>query len=177
MARDIKFFADDIRRNAAEAEKVFKQVPRIMAGAAIKMKDANFSARGFIENGSVVQPWPARKSETTRSGGKGVLTDTGTMQDSVKARVSGNKVTVGIDLNKVPYAQIHNEGGKTSPHTITAKKGKALKFSGSKGALFRRNVNHPGSQMPERKFLGYTPDIEVILDREMTDKLNRIFSK
>jgi phage gpG-like protein len=151
MARDLKFLAEDMRWNAAEVNKMMQDVPRLIAGAAIKMKDANFSAQGFIENGSVATPWPKRKKETVRSTGKRVLHSTSMLRDSVKSRIAGKRISVGVDLAKVPYAQIHNEGGKA---------GRGLK-----------------AEMPERKYLGYTIDIEKITERELADRLNKIFNR
>jgi len=150
MARDLKFLADDMRRNATEVDKLMRDAPRIIAGAAVKMKDANFSAQGFIENGKVVSKWPARKKETTRTEGKRILHGIGTMQDSVKSRIAGKRISLGVDLAKVPYAQIHNKGGKA---------GRGLK-----------------TEIPERKYLGYTIDIEKITERELAYRLNKIFN-
>lgn len=150
MPRNLNFLAEDMRRHAAEVNRMMQAAPRIIAGAAMKMKDANFSAQGFIENGSVANPWPRRKKETTRTQGKRVLHGIGTMQDSVKSRIAGKRISLGVDLAKVPYAQIHNEGGKA---------GRGLK-----------------AEMPERKYLGYTIDIEKITEREIAFRLDRIFN-
>lgn len=150
MARELKFLAADMRKHAAEVSKMMEAAPRIIAGAAIKMKDANFSAQGFIENGKVANPWPKRKKETTRTEGKRVLHSTGTMQDSVKSKIAGRRIHLGVDLAKVPYAQIHNEGGKA---------GRGLK-----------------AEIPERKYLGYTVDIEKITERELSLRLAKIFN-
>jgi len=54
----------------------------------------------------------------------------------------------------VKYAAIHEFGGTTAPHIIYPKKALALSFVNSGGEqVFARQVNHPGSKMPERSFL------------------------
>lgn len=49
----------------------------------------------------------------------------------------------------VPYAAIHQFGGKTKPHVILPKTTKALAFGGK----VVKKVNHPGSNIPARPFL------------------------
>lgn len=63
----------------------------------------------------------------------------------------------------VKYARIHELGGKTKPHVIVPKNGKALRFGyagviGAEGAygpsvVFAKKVNHPGSVIPKRSYL------------------------
>jgi phage gpG-like protein len=54
----------------------------------------------------------------------------------------------------VKYAAIHEFGGQTAPHLIVPKKAQMLAFMGKSGnQVFARQVNHPGSKMPERSFL------------------------
>jgi phage gpG-like protein len=54
------------------------------------------------------------------------------------------------------YGRIHQEGGRTAAHTITPKHAKALRFSGR----FAGKVNHPGSDVPARPYMGVPPDFE-----------------
>lgn len=60
--------------------------------------------------------------------------------------------SAGVGTN-VPYAPIHQFGGKTRAHTIRARRKKALAFNGR----FAKSVNHPGSDIPARPFLMLTP--------------------
>lgn len=73
--------------------------------------------------------------------------------------------TVGTNKRTVPYAAIHEFGGRTRPHVIEAKPGKYLAFRSTAGGFLRGNkdgmvftkrVNHPGSVMPERSYLRST---------------------
>lgn len=75
-----------------------------------------------------------------------ILQRTGQLASSIESRSDSTSATVGTNL---AYAAIHQFGGRTRAHTITARKGKALAF----GGIFRRSVRHPGSNIPARPFL------------------------
>lgn len=53
----------------------------------------------------------------------------------------------------VPYARIHEFGGQTRPHKITARNAQALHFFIGQQEFFRKSVNHPGSKIPERSYM------------------------
>jgi phage gpG-like protein len=54
----------------------------------------------------------------------------------------------------VPYAAIQEFGGKTAAHQIIAANAKALAFRAGGDQIFRRRVDHPGSAIPARSYLG-----------------------
>lgn len=177
--RDIQKFAADMRARAAKFNGFSRKIPVYIAGAAEKMKDANFSAEGFIENGTARPRWKKRKVETTRSKGKWVLFDTGTLQNSVKSKALADRVSVGVDLGKVPYAKAHNEGGRITQHVrpFTRKRRRATNIR------TRRRVLVGGHQvrgfvrriyMPKRQFLGYSPDIIKIVDKDIQREIDKV---
>ncbi len=51
------------------------------------------------------------------------------------------------------YARILHEGGTTRAHVIEALNAKALAFTMGGQTIFRRKVNHPGSNFPPRPYL------------------------
>lgn len=69
----------------------------------------------------------------------------------------GNAITgvVGIpDASPATaYARILHDGGSTRAHVIKAAEGKKLAFMASGQMIFRRQVNHPGSNFPARPYL------------------------
>ncbi len=76
------------------------------------------------------------------------LTVSGHLRDSIRAQMMGrNAVMVGTDKE---YAAIHQKGGRTAASVILPRRAKALK---TPYGLFKR-VNHPGSVIPARPFLG-----------------------
>lgn len=132
------------------------------------MKDANFSAQGFISNGKASK-WKKRKKESAKTAGKRILHNTGLLQNSVKAHALADHIKVGVDLGKVPYAKVHNEGGNivqyVRPHRRKhPKTGKRYQVK-----VFSRKLRYP-----KRQYLGFAPDIIKITERELQYQLNKI---
>ena len=92
--------------------------------------------------------WLGIKPRSGREGGK-ILQDSGRLAASITPDYGPDYAKVGTN---VVYAAIHQLGGKTKPHAIHAKRAKALAF----GGVFRKSVNHPGSNIPARPFLPIT---------------------
>jgi phage gpG-like protein len=63
--------------------------------------------------------------------------------------------TVVFGTNMV-YGRIHQEGGRTRAHEIRPKRAKALRFNGR----FAKKVQHPGSDIPARPYLGVPRDFD-----------------
>lgn len=168
--RNVQKMADDLRAKMTKVQILNKKIPAYVAGAAERMKDANFSAQGFVENGTARPRWKNRRQETTRTRGKRILHNTGTLQNSVKVKALSDRVTVGIDLTKVPYAKVHNDGGRVvqyvRPHARKHwKTGKRYQVRG-----FSRKLN-----VPQRKFLGYSPDIFKSAEKDIRHEFDKIF--
>jgi phage gpG-like protein len=73
------------------------------------------------------------------------------LRDSVNARQRGSRrLVIGSNL---PYAKIHQYGGKTPAHTIRPVRKQALRWMGPNGHIFAKSVNHPGSVIPARPFI------------------------
>ena len=157
MARDIKQLpADMARHQKALAKYIRHDAPRIIGKMGVDHFKENFDKEGFVNNG--LRPWPKRKTETGR---KTLTGETKELQDSVDYKADIGKTSWGTD---VVYGSIHNRGGKTKAHTISPRRKKALKFMGKDGALIRRKVKHPGSNIPQRQFIGHS--------QEFIDKIN-----
>lgn len=91
---------------------------------------------------------------------------------ATKATVSATGVTSSIGSN-VKYAAIHEFGGTTRPHVIRAKGG-ALKFMIGDRVLLRKQINHPGSKMPERGMVrrgirDRLPEVSAAVSRAIVD--------
>jgi phage gpG-like protein len=167
---DIQKFREDFYRKASQMESLKKKILHLIAGAAEKMKDANFSAQGFVVNGAAHPKWKKRKKETSRSKGKRILSGTGYLQENVKAKALKDHVRVGVDLDKVPYAKIHNEGGEITQHVqVHTRRNKKT------GKAFSVKAHDRHLNMPQRKFLGYSSDIEKIALKEIDFEIKKIF--
>jgi len=169
MAKDIRQLAPDLQRHSAALGNYMRgKAPRIIGKMGVDHFRENFNEQGFVNNG--VQPWPERKTNT----GRRILTgETRELENSLEYQTSGGKVLFGSD---VPYAQIHNRGGKTKAHEIRARRGRALKFGTSKGDLFRRKVNHPGSNIPQRQFIGHSQELIDKLDERIERDITQILN-
>jgi len=157
MARDIKQLSTDLQRCHKElGAYVRSKGHKIVGKMGVDHFKENFQHQGFMNSG--ITPWPERKNDT----GRRILTgETRELENSLDYEVSGGKVGFGSD---VTYFTIHNRGGKTKAHEIRARRAKALKFGASKGHLFRKRVNHPGSNIPKRQMIGHS--------QELIDKIN-----
>mgnify|MGYP000905531104 CR=1 FL=1 len=88
-------------------------------------------------------PWPAKKDGTPATLRR--------HQTLFKGwRVGALSRTSVSVVNDRRYAWIHQFGGQTKPHVITARHKKALAWNG--GGPVKR-VNHPGSKIPARPML------------------------
>ena len=72
--------------------------------------------------------------------------------------VDGDVIKASVASVGVPYAAIQEYGGQTAPHEILPVKAQALAFVGVGGQVFARRVQHPGSQIPARSYLGSALD-------------------
>lgn len=100
----------------------------------------------------------AAKSRNTNR----ILTLRGYLRNSVVKQHDAKTARVGS--NSV-YAAIHQFGGSTSAHLIEPRYKKALAFGGA----VRKSVQHPGSNVPARPFLGLSDAdekeiVEIALD-------------
>jgi len=97
--------------------------------------------------------------------------------DINKAKKVGDKWIGGlkVDLNAAPYGAIHEFGGTTSAHVIRPVNKSILSWMGPGGVrVFARKVNHPGSRIPARPYLGpalkrTAPQIAGIIDSSIAE--------
>lgn len=106
----------------------------------------NFSAHGA---GFRPAPWPPKKD-----GSPATLKKSGTLSSSFQLSVSATAATIS---NPMPYAALHQFGGRTAPHTIEPRRARALHWISGGGDHFARRVHHPGSNIPARPFIPITP--------------------
>jgi phage gpG-like protein len=80
----------------------------------------------------------------------------GALGDSIAADVSadGDGVVASVgSVGDVKYAAIQEYGGRTAAHEILPAKAQALAFVAGGAMRFAREVEHPGSLIPERSYL------------------------
>ena len=121
------------------------------------------------ERGPGGVPW--KPSARARTEGGQTLTDTGRLRASITHRASRDSVEVGTN---VAYAAIHQFGGKTAPRTIQPRHKKALYWPGAWHPVAQ--VNHPGSTIPARPFLGIDADDRASILRIVSRAIERAVS-
>lgn len=116
--------------------------------------DKNFDRKAFF-----TKKWKRRAYPNAKGS---LLMVTGTMRRSVKAEVKGNGVRFS---SAVPYAAIHNEGGKGTKqvrqHSRTSKKGKQCTVK-----AHTRKFN-----MPQRQFVGDGKQTQEIIKGVIADNI------
>ncbi len=115
------------------------------------------------------RPWQRLKASTVaskslRGHSDKILRQRGYLADSIRYQADENGVRIGT--NRI-YGAIHQFGGKTRAHVIRPKNKKALAWPGGRHPA--RSVNHPGSNIPARPFLGISRQdrdriLEVVSD-------------
>ncbi len=84
------------------------------------------------------------------------------LRDSVQSLVvdEADNIRGKVFSTGVPYARIHEYGGRTGPHPIDPVRAKVLAFMSpgqplalGKEMVFAKHVEHPGSRIPERSYM------------------------
>ena len=109
-------------------------------------------------------------SARAREEGGKTLDDSSALRGSLDYLALPDRVMVGSNL---PYARIHQKGGKTAPHVIRPKRKKALAF----GGIVRKKVNQPGSDIPARPYLGVSEKDMDEVRAVMADFMKNAFSR
>jgi phage gpG-like protein len=173
MARHISIRVKDdvLRRALRKAREQVRDMTPVYKLVGIKVREI---VKGHFRqsrdpNG---RPWKPLKSERTHgrdvaargrrpgrasklSFGTGLykrgkpLIDRGTLLRSITDKAGPTRAVVGTNIK---YAAIHNFGGRTRPHIILPRKKQALFWPGADYPVAR--VNHPGSVIPARTFMG-----------------------
>lgn len=87
--------------------------------------------------------------------GKVLRARSGRLRGAVRSQLIETKDTIGgrVYVQGVPYAAIHEFGGRTKPHEIAARHSASLAFVWKGEMRFFKKVNHPGSRIPERSYM------------------------
>lgn len=136
----------------------------------------NFSKERFVKKdwkNQVSEKWTPRKRHDRGS----LLVKSGRLKRSIRKMSSGlNYVIIGSD---VPYAKVHNEGGRTtktiyvSSHTRTRKAGSRKRNAGGKTKTVKVK-SHPRKMrlnLPKRQFMGKSRALELRLQHHLKKSL------
>lgn len=176
-------------------KKVLNAMPTVIGQAAVSHFQENITKRQGIPTSGSLQRFKGRVFENGRNRGKSILNDTGNLVDSIKIiSRSSNCVNVGIRTSEIPYAELHQHGGKISvtdkmrkffwakhyEHASSAgrSRGKrSIPSSGEADFWKAMALKRSGSRIniPARPFMSITPDLEKTILRTIQTEMNQIF--
>ena len=177
-----------------QLKKVLNTMPTVIGQTAVSHFQENITKRQGVPTGGSLQRFKGRVFENGRNRGKNILSDTGNLVDSIKViSRSQNSVNVGIRASEIPYAEIHQQGGKI-PVTDKMRKffwAKYYQHASSAGrARGKRSISSSGEAnfwkamalkqsgstitIPARPFMGITPDLEKTILRAIQTEMNHI---
>lgn len=132
-----------------------KEIAAFMGAELSDITKGAFQREADPATGKKWEPIKPRGSGSARPGTtKPILDDGGRLRESLNEsyRISDDgSVVFGTN---VIYARIHQEGGVTGAHEIKPRHKRALAFNGR----MVKKVNHPGSRIPARPFMGVPGD-------------------
>lgn len=177
MKNGLEQLLADLEHARSEIKKLTYDAPRIMGVQAVNFFRLNFEKEGMIRGGSVSK-WKGRIAGTPRNDRK-ILSDRGNLEDSIRYEITGKyEVNVGVDLNKIPYAKLMNEGGKIIVTPLMRKYFWAQFYN--TGDVFWRNLaltKKTEFDVPARQYMDITPDLEKNIERKFDKRIKRIFKR
>ncbi len=147
----------NLQRRVADMEPALGEIGSRLENSTLQRFETQTSPEGIA--------WKASLRAKRQKGQ--TLTDTARLRQSITHNVRRGEVEVGTN---VVYAAIHQFGGHTGPRTIRPVNRKALYWPGAAHPV--KKVEHPGSDMPKRAFLGISQGdrraIIRIIERHVT---------
>lgn len=148
-------------------------VPKRLGNDARRFFLESFRRQGWLNRG--LQPWPPLKKSRTNSKGKAlagrILKGRGLLMNSIRVlRADAHGIVLVAGGQHVRYAKIHNEGGTISgmqsvrsfdrrAHMARTKAGMRMRKE-AKVRAFTRRMN---TRIPQRRFMGQSHELEVIM--------------
>ncbi|QSS96598.1 phage virion morphogenesis protein [Psychroflexus sp. ALD_RP9] len=136
---------------------------------ALRFSKNTFRKKRFIDK--VAEPWEKRKRKARGS----TLVQSGRLKRSIRIIRKGRfYVKIGTD---VPYAQIHNEGGKINK-TVTVKQHKRKNRSSTRRratgvSTVRSHTRKMNTNIPQRQFLGPSKFLARSIEMGMKKRLDK----
>lgn len=162
---------NEFTQHLKQLETLFQNLPQDIAVLTADEFDRNFERESFFG-----AAWnPSEYVKRTRSGGK-LLAKTGALRRSVKYKIIGTRIEFS---SRLPYAQIHNQGGVINHPGGTAyfkKKGETIWISNRKaaGKKYPRTKAHK-INIPQRQFVGAHPKLDKMIEKEIEGLISDAF--
>ena len=161
-------------RKLDQLTKLYPRLPRMAGVVAVNFSKERFRSQNWLDNST--EPWQSRKRKI--KGKRGTLIKSGRLKRSIRlVRVTPNSATIGSD---VPYAQIHNEGGRvnvTQSVTTHTRKAHSRRRNGRKETVKEHTVKAHSRKvnfiMPRRQFMGTSAVLNKKIERTLTAEIMR----
>jgi phage gpG-like protein len=177
-----------------QLKKVLNTMPTVIGQTSVNHFQENITKRQGVPTSGSLQRFKSRVFESNRGRSKGILNDTGNLVDSIKIiSRSSNCVNVGIRASEIPYAELHQHGGKISvtdkmrkffwakhyEHASSAGRSRGKRsISSSREANFWKAMalkkKNSMITIPKRQFMAVTPDLEKTILRTIKTEMNQI---
>jgi phage gpG-like protein len=174
----IKHSGKSIKDQVRDFRAMSRDLPNYVGTEAVKFFKQGFIRQGYIDEGGLKR-WKARSTKAKRNKGRKILVDTGALKRSIRiTNKTANSVTVGTNL---PYAQIHNEGGKINKsvqvkeHNRRIKKVFGKRLKELKTIRIKSFVRRMNLTIPQRQFIGrsrfFERRIQMLLEHKLKQAL------
>lgn len=142
----------NLKADIAKAQREFAVIVRKLTGIVkvegLQFIADNFSKQGFQKGSGAVSKWKGRKVEAkAKEKSRAILVQRGHLQRRWGGDTSVQDTKV-IFQNNLPYAEVHNEGGKAG-----------------RGS---------GFQMPQRQMIGDSPHLDSMIEKKITRMMDCI---
>jgi phage gpG-like protein len=164
-----------LARKADDFNRLLTRLPRLIGTEAVNFSKKRFREQAFVDTGT--EPWKKRKPGANRNRGRNILADSGKLKNSIRiTKVGKDFVTIG---SKIPYAQIHNEGGTINiPVTDKMRKWGWAMFAKTNQSKFKglalTKKTSLRVRIPKRQFMGNSFFLRKKTTRMMVARFNNV---
>lgn len=140
--------------------KATQKIPGRAAVVAVNFSKERFIRKNWVNTSR--KAWPKRKEG--RKGRGSLMVRTGRLKRSIrKIRVTNQYILIGTD---VPYAKVHNEGGKVEK-SVTVREHQRRITRGRKGgrATVKSHKRNVKLTVPKRQFIGQSAVLRRRIER------------
>jgi phage gpG-like protein len=151
---------DDLNRAIAA------ELPDTAKRHAVAHFNNSFREQGFTDRALV--KWPARSGN--KDTGRALLIKSGRLRRSIQGRTEPGRVI--IESLDVPYAEIHNKGGRVSLTQRVKEHSRRRKGNTHTVSAHSRRMNYT---MPQRQFMGESYVLYSRIEKEISTAIKKAF--
>lgn len=179
---------DKLQKNMSEAKR---QLVHILPNVAIDFWLEAFDKQGWTD--SALSKWKPRKNPSKKDKGRSLLVQSGALRRAVSSSARSKSVSSNIAEIKfvvdLPYASVHNEGGRYSIPAYKRSKFVGRKvshtgiFTGSQTTQYTHRVSSVSEvsahvrEYPKRKFMGDSKKLRGRLQAKVNQVVSALWQR